>query len=154
VINFAASRKKLNGLKKSGKLKMLLNADEMKELDDILKLGDRAGIGVLSTSGTGGSMKFKDIVGTFKEKLANDALIENMEKSARSNYVETVATTPDGVSYIQRIKAPEAAKSKSGFSKLREKSPISKTQAAQGAKTYSIQERNEKLKRLKQIRGL
>jgi hypothetical protein len=125
----------------------------MKELDDVLKLGDRSGIGVLSTSGTGGSMKFKDIVGTFKDKLAGDAFIEGIKKNARSNYVETVATNPDGVSYIQKIKAPQNVKSKSGLQLLREKMPVNPKQLAKGAQVNSVQERNERLERLKQIRG-
>lgn len=154
VINFASSRKKLNGLKQSGKLKTLLNDSEIIELDEILRLGDRAGIGVMSTSGTGASNQFRNMFATLQDKVTGDTLVDGLKKSARSNYVETTAKTADGVEYAKRIKAPEAAKKKSGVALLREASPVNKKQSAQLLKEKSIQERNERLQKYKQMRGL
>jgi hypothetical protein len=154
VISFASSRKKLNGLKSSGKLKNLFSVDELKEIDDILKLGDRSGIGVLSTSGTGASGKFQDLVGTFKDKLAGDTLIDNLKNSARSNYVETSAKSSNGVEYAKKIKAPEVAKSKSGLQLLRDGSPVTKKQTIQAGKVNTIDNRNERLEQYKKMRGL
>lgn len=154
VVNFAASRKKLNGLKKTGKLDVLFKPDDLKDLDDVLKLGDRSGIGVLSTSGTGGSNGFRNIVGTLQDKLASDALIDNFKRSARSNYVERIKETPDGIKYTEKLRAPKAETRKSGIQILRENSPITKKQAAQGARVNSIQDRNSRLEQYKKLRGL
>lgn len=141
VINFKTTRNNLNKYRKDGKLKVLFQDSELQQLDEIMKLGDAAGSPVMSSSGTSAGNAFRDILSTVKNKVEGDLLVEGMKKGARkrANYVENVASS---------------GSSQSGFARLREKSPVSKTQAAQGAKTYSIQERNEKLKRLKQIRGL
>lgn len=154
VINFASSRKKLNGLKVSGKLKNILSVDEMKQLDDILKLGDRSGVGVLSTSGTGGSNSFRNIATTLQDKIAGDTLIDNLKNRTRSNYVEVPSKTASGKDFLQRVKAPEAAKSKSGISLLKEKVSVKPGQAQKGAQVNSAIERNERLEKYKQMRGI
>lgn len=141
VINFNSTRKKLN-LQKD-KLKNIYSADELESLDEVLKLGDRAGKPVLSSSGTGASNMFKDLVGTMQSKIGGDVLIENLKKGARSraNYVENVAESGK-------------PRTKSGIELLREASPVSKKQGAKGAQVQSIQNRNERLEKFKQMRGI
>jgi hypothetical protein len=149
VINFKTTRKKLNGLKE--KLKNIYTPDELQEVDDVLKLGDRGGIGVLSTSGTGGSNSFRNIKQTMEDFVVGDAMTNRMKSGAmkRANYVETPA------GFVKNTSPAATKKStKSGFSLLGESSPITKKQAAQGAKLESIQERNKRIEEYKRLRNL
>lgn len=140
AINFKTTRNTLNKLKQNGKLKSLFSTEQLQSLDEVMKLGDAAGSPVMSSSGTGASNAFRDILSTVKNKVEGDLLVEGIKKSARNraNYVENVA--PSG-------------KPSSGFEMLKD-SPLSKRNAAQGAKVQSIQNRNERLQQYKKMRGL
>jgi hypothetical protein len=144
VINFETTRKKLN-LKKD-QLKNIYSLDELKEVDELLRLGDRAGKPVLSSSGTGASNMFSNIKGYVQDAIGGDVMLEGMKNSARkrANYVEVPNSAPSG-------------KPVSGMQMLREKASKTKDVAnagVRGAQEKSVQERNEKIKKLKQIRGL
>lgn len=132
VINFISSRKKLNKLKDSGKLKAIFSVDELKELDDVLRLGDRAGIGVMSTSGTGASNSFRNIKETLVNRIGGDTLIEGLKNKARSNYVEMPVVGPNGVEYMERLKKVPTAQGKRGVDLLKGKDATKR--AGQGIK--------------------
>jgi hypothetical protein len=132
VINFISSRKKLNKLKDSGKLKAIFSVDELKELDDVLRLGDRAGIGVMSTSGTGASNSFRNIKETLVNRIGGDTLIEGLKNKARSNYVEMPVVGPNGVEYMERLKKAPTAQGKKGIDLLKGKDATKR--AGQGIK--------------------
>lgn len=154
VINFAASRKNLNNLRKQGRLGALFSDAEQMQLDEVLRLGDRAGIGVLSTSGTGGSQGFlKGIKDNIENFVAGEVVADGMRKMANRNYVEMPVTSQGGVKYAHMIKKQPAAKgpSSSGFARLKDSFPNGSARAgASGARTNSINERNKKLELLKQ----
>lgn len=140
MINFKTTRNTLNKLKQNGKLKSLFTLDELNSIDEVMKLGDAAGSPVMSSSGTGASNAFRDILSTVKNKVEGDLLVEGMKKGARSraNYVENVATS--------------GKPSKSGMQMLKESIP--KRTSAHGARAKSIQDRNERLQQYKKMRGL
>jgi hypothetical protein len=71
---------------KRGQLEYLFQdaPEQMKELQDILRLADRFGKPVLSTSGTGASNVFHHIKDSFKSGVANDVLIESLKDKARA----------------------------------------------------------------------
>lgn len=153
LINFKAARKTLNELKIKGKLKLVMNDAEAVKLDEVLRVGERGGLGVLSTSGTGASGKFSDIAGYIKDKIAGDTLVDSIKNGTRANYVETTAKTVDGVDYVKLLKKEAAEKPKSGYQALKESSPVTKKQTLQATKIESINERNKKLQKLKTLRG-
>lgn len=140
AINFKTTQNKLNKLMRDGKLKSLFTNDELKSLSDIMKLGDQAGSPVMSSSGTGASNAFRDILSTVKNKVEGDLLVEGMKKGARNraNYVENVATSG-------------APSKRSGIELLKDKPART---SAHGAKAQSIQNRNERLEQYKQMRGI
>jgi hypothetical protein len=155
TVLFASTRKKLNGMK--DKLKNVFSEDELLDLDDVLRLGDRAGVGVLSTSGTGGSIGFKNIKETLESTIANDTLMESMKKGARNRKAVSVPyqimDNGQAIQAAQAIRpASQAAPGKTGLQLLLEGVP--KTKSAQGAKVYSNQKRNERLEQYKKLRGL
>lgn len=141
LINFKTTRNTLNKLRKDGKLKALFSDEQLKSLDDVMKLGDGAGSPVMSSSGTGASNAFRDILSTVKNKVEGDLLVEGLKKGARNraNFVENAAAS--------------GKPSKSGVELLRESFP-SKKQAAQGARSYSNQDRSQRLENYKKMRGL
>lgn len=69
---------------KQNQIKILFKPDEIEELGELLKLGDRFGKAVLSTSGTGASGVFHHITSSLKSGVANDTLIESLKDKARS----------------------------------------------------------------------
>lgn len=141
VINFRSTRNVFNSKKE--KLLNVFSVDELQDIEDLLKVGDKAGQATLSSSGTGASNMFADIKGALQNKIGGDALLENMKKGAqkRANYVEVKNTAPSG-------------KPPSGFSKLKDSSPISKKQAIQAGRTNTVNQRNERLEQYKKMRGL
>jgi hypothetical protein len=142
VIHFKSARSKLGELRQKGVLRELFSPDELRELDDVLRLGEGAGKMVSSSSGTGASNAFRDIYGTVKNKVEGDFLVEYLKNGARkrSNFVEIAPG----------VEAP----AKSGFARLKGSSPITKKQAAQGARVESIRERNKRLEEYKQLKGV
>lgn len=140
VINFQSTRKKLN-LKKE-QLLNVFSPEELKEVDDILRLGDRAGSPVLSSSGTGASNMFSNLKATVQDAIGGDVLLDSMKKGARNR-----------ANYVEAPNLAKPGKPRSGVALLREKGSIPKAQAAKGAQVQSVQERNERLEKYKKFRG-
>lgn len=61
----------------------LFEPNELKDFIDVVRLGDRYGNPILSTSGTGASNAFRDIYEGFKGGITNDAFIETAKRRAR-----------------------------------------------------------------------
>lgn len=62
----------------------ILDPSELKEIADIVRLGDRFGLAVMSTSGTGASNILRDIMTSVKQSITNEAFIEGLKKRARA----------------------------------------------------------------------
>ncbi len=60
----------------------LLSPEEIKDFEDLIRLGNNAGTPVLSTSGTGASNVFKDLKAGITGAVANDAFIETLKRRA------------------------------------------------------------------------
>jgi hypothetical protein len=149
-INFTASRKKLNTNKEHIGYLFDLRNGELDELNDIVSVGDKAGIGVLSTSGTGGSQKFSDIIGTIQNKLTSDTIVSRLKRNAEKAYQAEKGIKLSGEALpVDEIIMPK----KSAYQLLSERNPATKKQAAQAAKLESIQERNEKIRKMRKLRG-
>jgi hypothetical protein len=84
----------INSLRsKQGIAENLLSPEEIKEFTDLLRLGDRFGQPVMSTSGTGASMSlFKDLKSNVQQALVNDTFIGNLKNRARAGSAPTVKT--------------------------------------------------------------
>ena len=100
--------------KKKNIVKELLNPTELKEFTEILDLGDRIGIPILSTSGTGASNVISGIVDSIKNVTSNDLLIENLKSAARNErQLEILGRLTDVVdkkkatAIIKRAKLPK-----------------------------------------------
>lgn len=61
----------------------LLDANEIEELSELIRLGDRFGNPVLSTSGTGASGLFSDIAKGIRSGVESDTVIGQLKESAR-----------------------------------------------------------------------
>lgn len=68
---------------KQTQFESLLTPEEIKEFADVIRLGDRFGTPIMSTSGTGASSVFKDITQGVKNSLANDSFIKTLKNRAR-----------------------------------------------------------------------
>lgn len=62
----------------------LFTGDEINELTDLIRLGDRFGNPVLSTSGTGASNIFRDIGSSLRSSAENDTVINLLKDRARN----------------------------------------------------------------------
>lgn len=60
------------------------NPNQLLELTDILKLGDRFGNAVLSTSGTGASNVFQHLGTGFRGAVANESILNSLKHKARN----------------------------------------------------------------------
>jgi hypothetical protein len=143
AIQFNSTRKKLNGMK--DKLKNVFSENELIEMDDILRLGDRAGQGVLSTSGTGGSAGFKNVRNTIEDFIVNETVTDWMKKGADQRYNSLKPP-------MSPASAP--AKSKSGIQIVNENLPLTKGQMLKASRLQSIQERNKKLELIRKQKGI
>jgi hypothetical protein len=79
----------------------LLTPDEIRDFGELVKLGDRFGQPILSTSGTGASNLFKDITEGVKSGIANDAFIETAKRRARDRGISAPATPVGAAAAIQ-----------------------------------------------------
>jgi len=70
---------------KQAVLEQLLTPEEIKEFTDILRLGDRFGQPVMSTSGTGASNVFKNITQGVNFSVINDSFINTLKQRARGH---------------------------------------------------------------------
>jgi hypothetical protein len=153
LINYKSTRNKLNQLKKQGKIQMFMNMDEINQLDDLLILGERGGNVVLSTSGTGGSNAFRDMLSTVKNQLEGQGIVELQKKAARKRASLKPQTSLKRDNFVEIAPGVEAPKNKSGFQMLREKSPVSVRQGAQGVRSMANEERNKRLELYKKVKG-
>jgi len=92
----------------------LLTPTERDEYLELLKLGDRVGIPVLSTSGTGPSRELSKLRTLIVNVTSNDVLVENLKRFARNKkQVETIgrltenATVKEARAIIKRAKLPK-----------------------------------------------
>jgi hypothetical protein len=65
-------------------LNKLFEPDELQEVLDLVRLGDRHGLAIMSTSGTGASNILKDIFTSIQQSVTNEAFIEGLKKKARA----------------------------------------------------------------------
>jgi hypothetical protein len=72
--------KELN--KRTDVLVKLFNPEEMKQIDNLLRFQKRLGRPVMSTSGTGASNAFNNLMNEAKGVVANEATIETLKKQA------------------------------------------------------------------------
>lgn len=69
---------------KQTQMSMLFSPKEITEIGELLRLGERLGNPVMSTSGTGASNVFHHILDSLKSGVANDTMIENLKAKARA----------------------------------------------------------------------
>lgn len=91
-IIYASTIKNLN--KNKEMLSKLFSKQELQEFTDILELGKAQGIPVLSTSGTGMSAKFGDLLTSIPRGLVGEEVLEGLKASGRST--SNMASSPLG----------------------------------------------------------
>jgi hypothetical protein len=72
-----------NALSRNDKTGFVLDQTDIDQLEEILRFGDRMGIPIMSTSGTGASFKFTDIPRNIAAQLSDDVVIESLVRMAR-----------------------------------------------------------------------
>lgn len=115
---------------KANVLEEALTPQELSELSDIVRLGDRFGPAVMSSSGTGASNIISDIYNSTKQGITNDAFIDALKDRARK--AGTVTGTAETAA------APEFAKS------TRSKLALAIDEAIRAGRLQSIQQTNER----------
>lgn len=158
LVNYKTTRNTFNQLRKSGKIQQFMSMDEIQQLDDLLVAGERGGNAVLSTSGTGGSNAFRDMLSTAKNQIEGQVIVNLQKKSARSRAASMKPqAAPKRANLVEVKNTAESGKPSSkmsGLQRLKEKSPVSGKQASKGAQVNSSVERNERLEKYKQMRGI
>lgn len=72
-------------------MEALFEPQELKDMLELVRLGERFGQPILSTSGTGASNVFKSIVGSVQDGLTNDTIIEGLKERARKGTTSIAA---------------------------------------------------------------
>lgn len=119
----------------------IFSADEIQELEDIAKLGDRIGNPIMSSSGTGASNQFSNLIKSVGDSFVNDQVIDSMKRSARN-----LPEPPPQIPLRSSGPIPSgAASSAAGFSPALSLPVLnSKMQAAaKGASVLGTQENNK-----------
>jgi hypothetical protein len=111
-------------------LNKLFEPEELKEVLDLVRLGDRHGLAIMSTSGTGASNILKDIFTSIQQSVTNEAFIEGLKKKARTAAKE-IPTPP----------VREFAPPPSGF-RLPSRNRFDF--GAKGSQVISVQQQNER----------
>lgn len=116
-------------------IESILDPNEIDDLSDIIRLGDRFGVAVMSTSGTGASNIFKDVYSAIQQGVTNDAFIQALKNRARN-----ISYEPRGFS-VPKLSAP-----RSGFAlpEVSERTANTLEFGKQGSRIISIQERNKR----------
>jgi hypothetical protein len=126
----------------------LFSPEELSDLNDLLTLGDRMGIPILSTSGTGASQSFGSIVKELPETIANKRLIEKMKEIARNKEANvprgTSTSVPQNIPTVPRGTLQAIA----GY----RRPPIELLGKA--AQVYSVQQQNKDKDKNRAIRDL
>ena len=101
--------------------KRLFEPEELNDLIDLTRLGDRLGLPIMSTSGTGAAESFRNIPEAVSRGLTNDVILDSLKRMARGE------------------KAVPTQASKAGISFSR--GPLEK--GIKGTQVLSVQERNQ-----------
>jgi len=80
-----SSLKELTSRKSRPLVEAMFTADELAEISDMLKLGDRIGSPILNTSATATSQAFRKVVDTAKNMITSEAILETLKRAARTN---------------------------------------------------------------------
>ena len=78
---------------KQSQMTSLLDPNEIEEFGDLVRLGDRFGKPIMSTSGTGASISFSSIKQGVSNALFHEGFIENLKKRARGGSPDPGATS-------------------------------------------------------------
>jgi hypothetical protein len=118
----------------------VLGPDEIERIAELTRLGDRWGVAVMSTSGTGASNIFRDAVGAIKQGITNDAFIQTLKERARN--VQYLPERPRGFS-IPELPAPPPGQVFM-LPEVSYKRNKALETAKQGAKVISVQDQNQR----------
>jgi hypothetical protein len=99
----------------------LFEPEEMDNLLDLTRLGDRLGLPILSTSGTGAAESFKNIPEAVGRGFGNDAIIDSLKRMARGQKVEKVV--PKGTPISLRRGRVERALKAAQVGSVQERNP-------------------------------
>lgn len=136
-----------NALKgKAGIAENLLSPEEIKEFTDLIRLGDRFGQPILSTSGTGASQVFKEIKQGVTDALVSDSFIESLKGRARKGSPAFVHTSDGSAFPIPPGAMPLSPEVRS----MLRAAPIDKRLKAM--QVYSVQPTDDNEERRKAIR--
>jgi hypothetical protein len=115
TINFGALRTRLQ--KNRGILSVLFEPQEISDFAELVLLGEKFGPAVLSTSGTGGSGLFRDMLEGIKSGATNRTTLDYMKGSARGRSLpqSTSSATPQlagrkSMSFPRRTSPEEVSK--------------------------------------------
>ena len=124
---------------KKNVLEHLLDGDEINDLGELIKLGDRFGDPILSKSGTGASAAFTDIGKSIGDDAQNSAVIEYLKDSARKKGApQPPPTTPPNTPAPSSVNnTPAIAAPKRSF----EESAAAAVGVNAGAKAGTAQEK-------------
>jgi len=111
----------------------ILDPQDIVDLQEILTLGDRMGIPVMSTSGTGASQSFGSVVKEIPEAMMNKRIIEKLKNQTRGVPTPT-PTTP----------APQIG--------VARKSPVG--MGAKAAQVYSVQKQSQRRDKERELKKL
>lgn len=95
---------------KKNVLGALLEPSEIQELSEIIRLGDRFGNPVLSSSGTGASNVFSRVSQGVGDAVANDTVIGLMKDSARGRAAKEVSAASDATKESLKALLPSQVK--------------------------------------------
>lgn len=106
-------------------MRALLDADEISEVGDLLRLGSRFGEPILSTSGTGASSLFRNITEGVRSGIETDTVIDLLKGSARGKETKAIQKMISGGESEARLMLPagKSAKETSPYAKLAAISP-------------------------------
>lgn len=90
-INFSQLSRELK--KREGFLSQITNPEEIKSLQDLAQLGSDYGGAILSTSGTGASMGFKDLLDGLARGVVSEKTVNKLKEMARKNGINPAKIT-------------------------------------------------------------
>lgn len=90
-INFSQLSRELKN--KSGFLSKIASPEEIKSLQDLAQLGSDYGGAILSTSGTGASMGFKDLLDGLARGVVSEKTVNKLKEMARKNGINPATVT-------------------------------------------------------------
>lgn len=133
VISFASLRSKLDANRT--RIKALFEPNELKEIDELITLGERIGYDKLSFSGTGPSNIFANLRESIGKALANDSILKALKKGS------DLRTSPPDIKQ-NVVKLIPSKKIRSSNEKLKRLAAVSLV----AARMLSSQEKNKEIK--------